>query len=165
MTIKKQYGKLTTYDLRVLLSFIPLLEKEKSEFDQKLAGKSSEIFTENSPKVYWCNYYEKPFLIHLSEVVTLLGLEDDVHVIAKSDNQVSQMGKFINDMAFDKDEPLTPEEKTQVIPIVLALNHSLIFSLNSLMVYGYYLNELIAIAREGEPSKRDKALFGLPLIT
>ena len=54
---EKQYGRLTADDLRALLSFIPLLEKEKSELDQELAGKSKEIFTENSPKGYWCNYY------------------------------------------------------------------------------------------------------------
>ncbi len=159
MTIKKQYGKLTAEDLRTLLSFVPLLEQAKSELDQKLAPKSAEIFTENSPRGYWCNYYEMPFPQHLAEVVKQFELEDDVNILAKSDNQVLQMSEFINKMNSDEDEPLTPEQKTQVIPYVLALNSSLIFSLRSLMVYGNYLNELIAIAREGAPSKRDKSLF------
>ena len=35
----KKYGKLTSDDLRALLLFVPLLEKEKSELDEKLAVK------------------------------------------------------------------------------------------------------------------------------
>jgi hypothetical protein len=158
---QKKYGKLTASELRALLTFLPMMEQEISDLNQMVVDKSDEIFTKNTPKFYWCNYYEKPFQVHFSEIANAYGIQDEVSDISGSDRPSLAMQKFFDAMSTSdsEDEKLPPMEKQSVISFVLALNSSMIFSLRSLMVYGLYLNDLIAIARDGEVPRQDEALL------
>ncbi|MGB2831499.1 MAG: hypothetical protein WBC07_01000 [Methylotenera sp.] len=164
MTEKQNtYGKLTANDLRILLTFLPMIDKEQAEMIQLVTENYTDIFSEKTPHYYWCNMYEKPYPQHVAEVITALGHQEELSSIANSENPTSKLLEFMKEMdghpsAKDK-TTFTSELNLAEIPLVLALNCSMVFTLRSLMVYGLYLNELLVIIREGKPSERDKAIF------
>jgi hypothetical protein len=163
MKINKQYGKLSADDLRILLSLLPMLEKEHLEMIQLRDEKLTKIFPENSPMPTWCHFYEMPHAHHFDIILTHLGAAEDLTTIFKSDNPATNLDSYIKNQDYDKGEDFesTPEELPILLQSLLALTHSLIYSLRSLMIHGQYINQLVAIARESNTTqkKKDNALL------
>ena len=155
-----QVGKLTTEDIRLFLSLLPLFEKERAEAMAVVKEKRSKIFRGDHVKVTWCNFYEMPFLEHLGRFVAVFGIGDVVKTINEATNPMQALVSSID--AFDKEleaeGEVTAEEieqARQVMPIILALNTSLYNSFRCLLAFGCYLNDLIVQVRGGD----DGALF------
>lgn len=159
-----QFGRLSVGDIRLVLSFLPLLEREAAEGRAlvKEAGKS--LFSGSFSKVYWCNCYELPFLDHLARYIAALELVEDVEKIASAPNHIEALGDLLRGMDAEIDaafESATQEELEQFresIPVLLALATSVLHSLRCLLIFGCYLNDLIAEARAGDESALFKAI-------
>lgn len=157
----KNYGRLSAQALRDLLQFLPILDIEHADMTKIIVEKQAELFTEKTPKLSWCHLYELPYPQHAAIVNNSYGIDQDVIRIANSENPTQELINGRLDAAIENSlgAELDPEEKQTYLPSILALNSSIVFTLRSLITYGLYLNELIQIARDGSPSKRDKALF------
>lgn len=156
-----QFGRLSTGDLRLLLSFLPMLEGEAVEAMSLVKEKSEHVFSGPASKVYWCNFYEMPFIEHLAKFIVAFGLTDMVKDIAAAPNQMEAIAASVECMDAEiasNIDSASKEELEQVrtsLPIVLALATSVNNSFRSLLAFGCYLNDLIAQARAGD----DRALF------
>jgi hypothetical protein len=152
--------KITADDIRFLLDMLPRLEKEELEARQSLIERRNDFFASDCLPVTWCGLYELSFLYHAICAVTALGQESELKSIAQAPNQIKAMATFVNNV--DKDESeFSPSEKEELRPKlahILGLVTSLLRSLQCLMAYGCYLNELVAVARSGG-RRGDQAIF------
>ena len=148
----KPYGKFNFDQIKQLLGALANLEQEvKSVLDafSDNPDKFSEIFT---PGFYWSELYELPFLTHLAFAVKIVGIEQDFTNAAQSaDPQQTLLDRI------DDDHPDWPGgadgrfEPKHLAGAVISLS----YSLESLVVYSKYLNELVDDVRKGH----DTALF------
>lgn len=157
-----QLGRLSSNDLRLVLSFLPMFESEAAQATALVKEKSEKVFTGNFAKVRWCHLYELPFPQHLTQCTTALGFADDQKEIAAAPNHIEAVAAKLQCMDAEIDEvcaSASQEELDQFresIPIRLALTTSLYNSFRCLLAFGCYLNDLIAQARAGDD---EQALF------
>lgn len=158
--MKSTYGKLTVEQLRTFLTWLPILEHEKAEFEQ-LIDTNPAKFRRLFYRVSWTDLYEMPFINSLAVSVINMGLSEHVSQMAKEENPT---GSFIEQgfnvpSSIDFDS-LSEEETASTFNKLLPIIYSSYFSMKSLMVYGLYLNDLISIAKNGEDEiEADKALL------
>ncbi len=164
--IHKEYGKLSAADIRLLLSMLDSLEKEESELVQDILGnpaKREKVFAQDAPQIVWADYYEMSFPKCVLKIIEEFGIADEMSAIYKADDQVQALSAWVekqkNDDLDDDDDDLTPNQWLQIIRSSWALIVVLLRNIRSLMVYGLYINDLIQIAREGKPGRRDQALL------
>jgi hypothetical protein len=162
--IHKEYGKLSAADLRLLLSMLDSLEKEEAELVQDILGspaKRNKVFAEDATQFVWAGYYELSFPICLQKIMEQFGIADEMTAIYKSDDQVQALSAWVEKMKSDDedDDDLTPGQWLQIVRFTWALSAVLLRNIQSLMVYGLYINDLVKIAREGKTGKRDQALL------
>jgi hypothetical protein len=158
-----QLGKFSSDDLKLLLSIYPqLVGAELEEARQMLFDKADVIFSEEATKAVWCHLYELPAQEHFERALVSLGGEGVLREIAQSANQIQALPGAVEKAFAEIDawEP-TEEETAEVqksLQVIFGLSVSVTNSARSLMVFGCYLNDLIAQVREGGDSA-DKALL------
>jgi hypothetical protein len=160
MPTEKAFGKLSADDLKTLLSYVPLLFSEAEDVRTILQEKQDKILSPDNPKVSWCQFYELPAAQHVATGMVVMGLTDELKTLAESPNQIQAMVSIIDKFASD-DSELSDEDVENFRSVSVALYawiESIIRSLRSLMTYGLYLNDLIAVVRSGG-SGADKALL------
>ena len=157
-----QFGKFTGADLRLFLRLMGIFEKEEKELIEDVRSNPEKLLGPDAISVYWCGFYEKPFIDHLAALVGALGLGDVVKEIHDSPKPVEAMAEIIDGLDAELEAMFSELDSGQAdliqkgLPLLLALIYSISMSLRSLLVYGCYLNDLIARVREG----RDRdALF------
>lgn len=127
-----------------------------------LSNKEESFFAPDCEKPVWCHLYELPILEHAARGAVLLGERDAIRRLASSGNQITEVCSLVNEVNVEIDawEP-TPEDKEELrknLATIYALSFSLTSSFRSLMTFGLYLNDLIAIIRQGGPES-EKALL------
>lgn len=127
-----------------------------------LSDREKDFFAPDCKKPVWCHLYELPILEHALQGAAILGDGDAIRRLAGAQNQITEASSFLNeaDAEINAWDP-TPEEKEElriVLAAVYALSFSLTNSFRALMTFGLYLNDLIAIVRQGG-SKAEKALL------
>lgn len=153
-------GKLSADDIRTLLVLLPRLEMEASECRDILFARQNEFFASDCLPPSWCHLYELPFKEHVTRAVVAFGQEAELQQIAHAPSQIDAMRSVIGEIDSDKSE-LTADEKEEIRPVlaqVMGVVTSLLRSLQCLMAYGAYLNDLIAVARTGG-ERGDKAIY------
>lgn len=157
-----QFGKISLEDLKLYLSFIPIFEKEQEEARQLLLSHSDIFFSEDCKKPSWCHLYELQAKEHFATVVVAIGAADICKEISIAPNQIQAIptatAAFFEE--FDKLE-FSAEDKEYLRKVnasILGLSSSVIFSFRSLQIFGLYLNDLIALVRQGGKAG-DKALM------
>ena len=98
-----------------------------------------------------------PFVEHLGRFVGASGLADEVQKLGEVPSQMRALIALIDESDIGQDDP-SPEEieiVQKTLPVVIALVTSVYHSLRCLLVFGCYLNDLIAMARQGD----ERALF------
>lgn len=158
------YGSLSAADLRLLLKIYDQLETEEAELNRDVIDNpriNSKMFDRKSQQFVWAPYYDLTFPICVQTIIKQFGIAEDMKEIAKAENQVEALNEWMEHVRNedDEDDDLTPNEWLHLTRFYYALVRVLMNNLRSLMVYGCYLNELVAVAREGKIEKRDKALF------
>lgn len=159
----KEYGRLSAEGLRMLLALYEDLIKQEEELHQEIINNpkmKSKFFDPNNKQLVWADYYEMPFIPCLIALIKELHFEADIRQMAESDDHVQAISHLVEKFNNEDDgEELTPAQWLWLTRLVYPLGSVVLKNLRALMVYGCYLNDLIEIAREGKPHKRDKALL------
>jgi hypothetical protein len=158
-----QIGTFSSDDLKLLLSFYPqLIGSELAETRQLLQENQDIIFSEEATKSVWCHLYELPAQQHFLLAMIGFGGEDVVREISRAPNQVRALPGVLAKASAEIDScDATKEEAAELqktIQSIFGLSLSLTNSLRSLMIFGCYLNDLIAQVRVGGESG-DRALL------
>lgn len=146
-------GKFSPTDLYLFLELSEMLFCGAAEAKKILSEREEDFFASDCNRPVWCHLYELPILEHVSKGVVLLGEGDTIKRLAGSKNQISEALSLLNesDAEIEAWEP-TPAEQEELrvsVASVYALSFSLTNSLRSLMIFGHYINELIATVRRG----------------
>lgn len=162
--LHKQYGKLSAADIRLLLTMLDSLEKEESELVQDILGnpaKSNKVFAQDAPQLVWSNYYEMTFPECVLTIIQQFGIADELREVYKAKDQIKALAAWVEKQKIEdeSEDNLTPNQLAQFVRFSWAIGVVILRNIQSLLVYGVYLNDLIKIAREGRPQKRDKALL------
>lgn len=149
-----QIGKLSSGDLKLLLAYYPQLAgSELEEARPMLLAKEDLIFSADAPKASWCQLYELPADQHFVQVAVALSAGEVVREIAQSPNPILALPDAVAKQSAEIDAwEITEEEEAEYrksLPVLFGLSVSVINSVRSLMIFGCYLNELIAKSREG----------------
>lgn len=144
-------GKITSDDLVSFLSLSDGLFREAEEAKAILFEKSSSLFASDCARPCWCHFYELPVLQHVEKGVALIGDEAILQRLAGAENQIREANSLVDELSAEIDawKP-TPEEKEELHPslaAIYAFGVSLTNTFRSLMIYGSYLNDLIAVVR------------------
>lgn len=157
-------GNLSPDDLHFFLELSEKLLYEAVEAQKILFDKAEDLFAPDCQKPVWCHLYELPIIEHANSGLAFFGDGDGdaIRRLANSKNQIVEAGLLLNeaDAEFDAWDP-TPEEKGElrmILASIYALSFSLTNSLRALMTFGLYLNELVAIVRQGG-ADAEKALL------
>lgn len=158
-----QLGKFSSDDLKLLLSIYPqLIGVELAEARQLLLEKTDITFSDEATKAVWCHLYELPAKEHFVKVLVGLGGKDVLREIAQSPNQIQALPGAVEKAFAEIDAWEPPEEEAaefrKLLQVIFGLSLSVTNSARSLMIFGCYLNDLIAKVREGGDSG-DKALL------
>jgi len=165
MKINKQYGKISTDDIRLFLEFWPQLKDDFHEACTYLSENEHDFFTKDSPKFSFCHLYELPIKHHVSTVLSPY-LQDNEALLnifkdsAATDNQIAFLPEMVTRVSshFDSMPPSTESERLDFAPystIILASASTMYHALNCVLYHGCFLNELIERVRDGN----DKSLF------
>lgn len=155
-----KFGQFSSEQIRFLLDLLPRLESEAKVCQEIVASKRDKVFAPDCIPAAWSHLYEKPLTEHIARAVHAFGLNNELEQIAHAPNKVDAAISIITEASND-DSDLSPTEKEEMRPflgIIFGITTSLIRSMQSLMAYGAYLNELIAIARTGGV-RGDKAIY------
>jgi len=73
-----QFGKFTGADLRLFLRLVGVFQREEKELIDLVREEPEKLLGPDAVSVYWCGFYEKPFIEHLAALVGALDLGDTV---------------------------------------------------------------------------------------
>lgn len=166
-------GKFKVTDLRMLLSYLPLLEQEHSEA-LELAHSNSHLFEESSNSVFWCHLYELPFHEHLAQMIVAFGMAESIKSLAHSGATISNILELQTESEIESQdfifENMSDDERRALVQSCFAWATSVKKSLQCLLIFGCYLNELIAKVRVGcdlslfNAIKIDVSVLGCPSV-
>lgn len=169
-----QLGKLSSEDIRLLLTLLPVLERERDEALTLVREKQTKIFHKDHQKTYWSDSYEMPFTQHLAQLAVALGIEDSVRAVGTAARPIQVAVESLHE--FEKEleaTEFTQEDDAQILqsmPVLLSWLNSISNSFRCLLVFGCYLNELIARVREGDDQalldavRIDQTVLGCPSV-
>lgn len=151
------YGKLNANDLRIVLALLPSLEQERRDLKALIAQKPDR-FAEHflSKRFTWSHLYEQPFLQVLSGFLTVGGITDEVVQASRQNEPMKALEALVVELdqrewEGGKDGRYTPGD-------LLGYLYALMGNLDCLLVYGSYLCELVAEARQGKVESLFKAI-------
>lgn len=157
------YNNISVNNLRFLLKNIDQFNQEVADLTPLLLDNQQKLFSIDVPFLCWAPYYELSYPECVARFFRDAGLNEELRKIAKSDNQIRTAGHFVqsSDMLLDKVLACLPDDQRRTY-ILKVLGYGLLLtkSVRSLMVYGFYINDLVAIARTATAIKsRDEALL------
>ncbi|GIK26014.1 MAG: hypothetical protein BroJett006_22600 [Betaproteobacteria bacterium] len=157
-------GKFSPADLAQFLALYPKLLEGEREARDLLKEKGDMILAPDMPGPTWSHLYELPAKEHFITGMAALGAQDQLKQLAQSSNQIQEILYIAESLDEDEDEEdwePTDEEREalrKALGVVFAMTMSVLKSLRSLMVFGVYLNDLVALVRAGG-AQGDKALL------
>lgn len=153
--ITKEFGKLSTDQIRQLIALMPMFEAMRHEFMEDMKRKPGAKTAIEDDGVWWAVLYELPIEQHIAMLFKALGLEKMVLEAAKSDDPTGEILRLSKeDSLTEQIEPPEGFEPYHAINVAMSLERSL----ESLLVWGRYINELVAAAREGDDTSLFKAV-------
>ena len=157
MPIEKEFGKLTADQLVTLLRWQPVLEETQHDLRQRFRENPERLENLTPDGLVWNNAYEHPIDHHLGLTAQLMGLSSRAREAALSDDPQQTVLNWINDDTTDcsPDHAIVGERNT--FGYAVGLLWALLSSFDCAQTYGAYINDLVAIAREGG-AQGDKAL-------
>lgn len=149
MPSEKRYGSLTRGDFNLALSLLPRLEMERRELQARIAEHPEKLVEICTAGFAWPHLYELPFPQFLQAFLVITGLREKVESISRRGDSVHALhallidsGDFL-DWQDGEDNKYTPGD-------LIGYLHALIGNLDCLLIYGSYLNDLLAEARQGD---------------
>jgi len=154
MESNKRFGKLRVEHLLQLIQLLPLLEQARPELASLVAEKPQKAAQFFKVGLAWGNAYDVPIEKQLQAFLLVAGLSDFFAQAGNSADPYSELAKL--DAHPDFQEWNGGFEKRFERHHLMGALYALLGTLEALMLYGYYLNELLAMAREQDD---DEALF------
>lgn len=150
----KEFGKLSADQLRQLVELLPVLEALRAEFraDMKIrrkAAKARKALEDDA--IFWAPLYELPFEKHLETFAKAVGLYQAIVEAGATNDPPGHMLKGAMSESVDDIKLADGVKLGHVIGFTISLERSL----ESLLVWGRYMNELVRAARGGD----DASLF------
>jgi hypothetical protein len=153
----KRFGNLTREDLDVVLSLLPLLERERQVIRELIAEKPEKFAqTFFTSGFAWAHLYELPFLQLLGSFLKVTGVTDEFIQASKGEVHVHSLMQLI---AEADDQDWQGGSGGQYKPgDLLGYQQAIMGNLDCLVIYGAYLNDLIVQARQGDAKALLKAI-------
>lgn len=157
MVSERNYGKLTPADIKSLFLLLPQLENERQELQAAIAQKPEKFAAEFlSTGFAWAHLYEVPFLQFLNSFFAVAGLDKAVADVTTSENPVEALFGLTDateDMEWSggAEGKYTPGD-------LLGYLHAVVANFDCLLIYGSYLNDLVAEAKKGDFEALYKAI-------
>ena len=146
MLPEQNFGKLTRDDLRQAIALLPMLEQHQAAF-HALSSEDPDKFSEIFFGATWAHLYELPYPQLLLDFLQVAGLREYVAQAAKQEAPVESLLKLAEIDSREGDIGATEELE----PIqLLAYLHAVQGNLNCVLLYGEYLCDLLAKARDGD---------------
>jgi hypothetical protein len=162
-TIQNFYNNISADDLRFLLKNVDFFNRETASFSDWLNEIDHKPLMENLSSLSWAHLYEKSFTDCLNDFFSDSKLTDELRKISVSENKIRATHSFQQnlDQNLDKVAGSLPEDQQLGYAVAMMIYGMVMMkSVRSLMIYGCYINDLIAIARTSNFIKeRDEALF------
>lgn len=157
MPDEAKYGVFSPEDFKALFLLLPQLDKERQELQAKIAEKP-EAFVEKflATGFTWAHLYEVPFPKLLTGFLAVAGVDQLVVRASEQEAPIKaalDLPNAIEDMEWSGGTGgiFTPGD-------LLGYLHAVTGNLDCLLIYGCYLNELIAEARQGDMGSLLKAV-------
>lgn len=166
--MEKEYGKLSTAQLREFVGVLPNLFSMLRETDAHIASAPAAKFDEVMAGDYghYCLVYEVPFLAHLAVVIVALNRQEEVHEWASA---VDPPQAVLDVLARASDEEDKPHNENFDQTSVLALSYALARTIQSMARYGRSISGLLEDVREKDDQealfkaiRADRAVVGCP---
>ena len=146
MQNKKEFGKITVEHLQQILALLPFLDQARPELAQLILEKPEKASKLFKNGLSWCQFYELPFASHLRVFSEIAGLNEFINSAVASVDPYSEMMKLDGDPDYQNWNGGTNQKYE--IHHLLGVLYSLMGTLDSLMLYGFYINELLEKATE-----------------
>ncbi|MNR84341.1 hypothetical protein D3C72_151390 [compost metagenome] len=147
-------GKLSVEHIQQILALLPFLEQARPELAELINEKPERATKFLKPDIAWSVLYEMPIELHLACFSEVAGLNDFLINAASSSDPHGEMMKLDTHPDYQEWEGGT--DKKYEIHHLLGVLYSLLGTIESLMLYGFYINELLAQVAENND---DDALF------
>lgn len=148
MSSEKRYGRLTRDDMSLVLSLLPVLEQERRELQTRIAQQPDKLSELLAPGFAWAHLYELSFPQFLQAFLIVAGLRGEVERIARQPDPVGALHTLFVESNGLEDWQGGEGGKYTTGDLIGYL-HALIGNLDCLLIYGCYLNDLLAQARQG----------------
>lgn len=146
MTEQAQIGKLTIEHLQHLIQFVPVIEQIKPDLAEVLISHPDKAVQFWKPGLAWGDNYDLSITEQIAYFLIIAGLADYVIAANKSPDPMDEMMKL--DKHPDYQEWNGGPEKLFEYHKFLGVLYALIGAFECLVLYGYYINELVAISSE-----------------
>lgn len=148
------FGKISVSDLRLLLDFwSPSLDAEIREMKADIAEKSAKYSASGGTNIQWAHLYELSIRQHLKIASDILGLEPVFVAAAGSNTPIKSLFESADSITDQLEKSIPPsaskEDYLALYSGACALTLSSYGAMRSLVVWGRYLNNLIADIRDG----------------
>lgn len=155
--MENKYGKLAQSDIESILLLLPQLEKERQELQARIEQKPEE-FAEKflTTGFSWAHLYEVPFLQLLFNFLAVAGVDQEVAHASIQEKPIEALLSFTNKVQDSEWSGGSGGKFTH--GDFLAYLHAIVGNLDSLLIYGSYLNDLIADAKKGDLEALLKAI-------
>lgn len=145
---QKEFGKFTTEQIREFINFIPQVQQDRSEYLADLRSNPHKLNESMSEPLKWSWTYELPINEHIARLAKECGAgERLVQMSIANDPQQA----VLDDMKV-RIEPLLKPQNPQSL---LALVEALACSLECVVIYGRYINDIIADVKAGIEGSED----------
>jgi len=149
MSSEKLYGNLTRDDLSLVLSLLPLLEQERLGLQARIAQKPEKFSNLIALGFTWAHLYDLSLPQLLQAFLVLTGLREEIEDVAKQPDHVQTLfTKFVE--SDDIEEWKGGEGGKYTMGDLIGYQFALIGNLDCLLIYGCYLNDLMAHAKQGD---------------
>ena len=151
MSITRIYNQFTANDLRMLLTYLDIFDKEVAGITSELSQNQNDFKKINQAELSWAQFYEMPFEVCLGAFFVLAKSTSELQSAASAENKLQALNEVTDGLDSKLDsvlDSLNLDDQKSYVAHIASLSFLFINSLRSLMVYGQYINELIKVSRE-----------------
>lgn len=157
MPAEKTYGKLKADDIKALFLLLPKLEDARNGFQTLIAQEPEKFSAKFLSKGFtWAHLYESTFLQLLNTFLAIADVKEVVEKAVAEDNPVVALFDLA-DTIEDTEWSGGPGGK-YTWGDLLGYLHALIGNLECLLIYGTYMNDLMAESKKGDLEPLLKAI-------
>lgn len=148
MSSEKRYGSLTRDDLSLVLSLLPVLERERRELQARIAEQPDKLTEFFASGFAWAHLYELPFPKFLHAFLIVAGLREEVENITRHPDRIRELYALLIESGGLEDWQ-GGEGGQYTLGDLIGYLHALIGNIDCLLIYGCYINDLLAEAKQG----------------